>query len=171
VAGRAHRDRDGLAADADLERLLDGYAIGGALVPRSAKHVYELCCIGRSGRIVVRNHLLSVLATRIFATRNGDDDRLPPKERVVYVEVSDAAFAVPFSSLVEKGTVTIETDEGDVVVRWRPGVASALESGTIAGGRDVGAADVALDGEPIPFHEPFWFAVAAFRPDVAIVDS
>jgi hypothetical protein len=25
--------------------------------------------------------------------------------------------------------------------------------------------------KPIPFHEPFWFAVAGFRPDVAIVDG
>jgi hypothetical protein len=28
---------------------------------------------------------------------------------------------------------------------------------------------VTLDGGPVPFHEPFWFAVAAFRPDVEIV--
>jgi hypothetical protein len=28
-----------------------------------------------------------------------------------------------------------------------------------------------LDGEPVPFSEPFWFAVAAFRPDIEIVDG
>jgi hypothetical protein len=42
---------------------------------------------------------------------------------------------------------------------------------TIASGRDVGATSVTLDGEPYPFHEPFWFAVAAFRPDIQIVDG
>jgi hypothetical protein len=34
----------------------------------------------------------------------------------------------------------------------------------------VGSVTVTLDGEPIPFQEPFWFAVAAFRPDAEIVD-
>ena len=107
----------------------------------------------------------------IFATRGDGDDRLPPKERVVYVEVGDEAFAVPFTSLAEKRTVEIETDKGELVVRWRAGVASALDEVTIAQGRDVGAASVLLEGEPLPFSEPFWFAVAAFRPDIEIVDG
>jgi hypothetical protein len=106
----------------------------------------------------------------IFAARNEDDDRLPPKERVVYVEVGKQAFAVPFSTLVDKRTMEFETDKGRLVVRWRPGVASALDSGAIAAGRDVGSASVLLEGEPVPFSEPFWFAVAAFRPDIEIVD-
>lgn len=54
-------------------------------------------------------------------------------------------------------------------MRWRPGVASALDSGGVAAGRDVGTAVVTLDGEPAPFPEPLWFAVAAFRPDIEIV--
>jgi hypothetical protein len=33
----------------------------------------------------------------------------------------------------------------------------------------VGSASVLLDAEPVPFTEPFWFAVAAFRPDIEIV--
>jgi hypothetical protein len=40
----------------------------------------------------------------------------------------------------------------------------------IAEGRDVGSASVLLEGKPMPFSEPFWFAVAAFRPDIEIVD-
>ena len=106
----------------------------------------------------------------IFAARNEDDDRLPPKERVVYVEVGTQAFAVPFSALADKRNIEIETDEGQLAVHWRPGVASALDSTTIPQGRDVGSASVRLDGEPVPFSEPFWFAVAAFRPDIEIVD-
>ena len=113
----------------------------------------------------------SIDSPPIFATRNEDDDRLPPKERVVYVEVGDEAFAVPFTSLAERRAVEIETDEGELVVRWRRGVASALDEVTIAQGRDIGGAAVFLDGKPVPFSEPFWFAVAAFRPDIEIVDA
>ena len=107
----------------------------------------------------------------LFAVRNEEDDRLPPKERVAYFEVGEKAYAVPFSSLVKKRTVQIDTEEGAVTVRWKPGVSSALDDVTVASGRDVGAASVAVDGEPYPFHEPFWFAVAAFRPDIEIVDG
>ena len=107
----------------------------------------------------------------LFSVRNEDDDRLPPKERVVYVEVGDDAFAVPFSVLAEQPTITVETDGGELVVHWRGGVASALDEVTVDRGRDVGAATVRLDGELVPFTEPFWFAVAAFRPDIEIVDD
>jgi hypothetical protein len=71
---------------------------------------------------------------------------------------------------MEERTVDVDTDEGPLVVRWRPGVASALDASAIAKGRDVGAASVLLDGRPVPFTEPFWFVVAAFRPDIEIVD-
>jgi hypothetical protein len=113
----------------------------------------------------------SVDSPPIFATKNADDDRLPPKERVVYVEVGDKAFAFPFPTLAEKRTIDVETDAGMLVVRWRPGVVSALDAITVAGGRDVGAASVFLDGKPVPFTEPFWFTVAAFRADIEIVDE
>jgi hypothetical protein len=33
----------------------------------------------------------------------------------------------------------------------------------------VGSASVTLEDEPVAFTEPFWFAVAAFRPDIEIV--
>jgi hypothetical protein len=111
-----------------------------------------------------------VASPPIFAARNEDDDRLPPKERVVYVEVGKQAFAVPFPALVAKRTVEVDTAEGELVVSWKPGVASVLDSGAISEGRDVGSASVRLEGEPVPFTEPFWFAVAAFRPDIEIVD-
>jgi hypothetical protein len=44
-----------------------------------------------------------------------------------------------------------------------------LDSSEIASGRDVGAAQVFEQGRPTTFSEPFWFAVAAFRPHVQIV--
>ena len=113
----------------------------------------------------------SIDSSPLFPVQNEDDDRLPPKERVVYVEVGDQAVAVPFSSLAEKRTIEVDTGKGQLVVRWRRGVASALDSAGIDDGRDVGSAEVSLDGKPIPFTEPFWFAVAAFRPDIEIVDG
>ncbi|HET9460319.1 MAG TPA: DUF3179 domain-containing (seleno)protein, partial [Gaiellaceae bacterium] len=113
----------------------------------------------------------SIDSSPIFATRNGDDDRLPPKERVVYIEVGEEAFALPLSSLAKKRTIMLETGGREIEVRWKGGVASALDGPGIASGRDVGSVTVTVDGEPVPFHEPFWFAVAAFRPDVEIVDG
>lgn len=107
----------------------------------------------------------------LFAVRNEDDDRLPPKERVAYFEVDDAAYAVPFSTLAKERTIDVDTDEGTITVHWKPGVSSALDDVTVAAGKDVGSATVTLDGEPYPFHEPFWFAVAAFRSDIEIVDG
>jgi hypothetical protein len=111
-----------------------------------------------------------VASPPIFAARNADDDRLLPKERVVYVEVGADAFAIPFPALTQRRTIAVQTDEGELVIRWQPGVASALDASAIAAGRDVGAASVHLDGKPVPFTEPFWFVVAAFRPDIKIVD-
>jgi Protein of unknown function (DUF3179) len=112
----------------------------------------------------------SVDSPPIFATRNEDDDRLPPKERVVYVEAGDDALAVPYSSLARERLIRAETSRGELAVRWRSDVASPLDEASVAAGRVVGAASVLVDGQPVPFSEPFWFAVAAFRPDVEIVD-
>ncbi len=104
-----------------------------------------------------------------FVTANGDDDRLPPKERVVYLEGEREAVAIPFSVLRERREVAVELEGRELVVRWAPGVASSLGDATIADGADVGAAQVLEEGRPVAFHEPFWFAVAAFRPDTRIV--
>jgi len=97
-----------------------------------------------------------------------EDDRLPPKERVVYVERGKESVAVPYSTLARRRTVRLELGGSELVVRWRGGVASALDAGEIASGRDVGAADVTENGRRVPFSEPFWFALAAFDPDVHI---
>jgi hypothetical protein len=103
-----------------------------------------------------------------FPVRNSDDDRLPPKERVVFIERSGAAVAVPYQVLRRRKVVRVEI-AGRLVVRWRAGVASSLDQGSVADGRDVGAADVREAGRLVAFDEPFWFAVAAFRPDARII--
>ncbi len=98
------------------------------------------------------------------------DKRLPPKERVVYVERGDESVAVPYSVLARKQAVRVELGGGTLVFRWRGGVASALDTSAIASGRDVGAADVTENGKRVAFSEPFWFAIAAFDPDVRIIE-
>ncbi|HXH89720.1 MAG TPA: DUF3179 domain-containing protein [Gaiellaceae bacterium] len=98
-----------------------------------------------------------------------EDDRLPPKERVAYVERGGESVAVPYSVLARKRVVRVELGGSELVFRWRGGVASALDAAEIASGRDVGAADVTEKGRRVPFSEPFWFALAAFDPDVRIV--
>jgi hypothetical protein len=104
-----------------------------------------------------------------FPTRNADDKRLPPKERVVFLERDGSAVAIPFSALAKKRRVEVTLAGHRFEVRWQSGVSSALDSSAIASGRDVGAAQVFEQGRPTTFSEPFWFAVAAFRPHVQIV--
>jgi len=106
-----------------------------------------------------------------FSAANLDDERLPPKERVVFVEGRGEAVVVPFSALAESGRVEVEVGGQRLEVTWVEGVRSSLDEGDIAEGREVGSADVTdpATGERVPFDTPFWFAVAAFRPDATIV--
>ena len=94
-------------------------------------------------------------------------DGLPALERVVLVRAEEP-FAVTLALLAEKGTLT----EGDYVLSWAPGQASALDTGAIAEGRDVGNVTVEqiVDGRPVPaVHDvTFAFVVNAFEPRVII---
>jgi hypothetical protein len=107
----------------------------------------------------------------LFGARNSEDDRLVPKERVVFIERGDDAVAVPFTALESAKRLEIEVGGERVELAWIPGVRSALDSTNIFEGRTVGSAQVrsADSGAPVPFDTPFWFAVAAFRPDVKII--
>lgn len=106
-----------------------------------------------------------------FGSANSDDDRLAPKERVVFIERGDDAVAIPLSGLAREKRVVVEVGGEELEVRFAGTAGSALDSGDITKGREVGTADVrsVASGEPVAFDEPFWFAVAAFRPDVRIV--
>jgi Protein of unknown function (DUF3179) len=104
-----------------------------------------------------------------FPAAHANDQRLPPKERVVFLERGNDAAVVPFSVLQRRHIVRVTVGGHRLVVRWRGGVASALDSGSIPRGRDVGAASVTEHSKSAVFDEPFWFAVAAFRPHVRIV--
>ncbi|MCP4381139.1 MAG: DUF3179 domain-containing protein [Hyphomicrobiales bacterium] len=90
-------------------------------------------------------------------------------ERVVLVrdeEQEPFAVALP---LLEKEK---EIREGDVVVTWEPGQASALDTSRISEGRDVGNVTVVrnVNGseEPVVHDVTFAFVVAAFEPTLII---
>jgi hypothetical protein len=106
-----------------------------------------------------------------FPAGGADDKRLLPKERVVFIELGDDAVAVPFSVLEDEKTMEVEVAGERLELRWVPGVGSALDSSDVGGGREVGSAEVRslTSGEPVPFDQPFWFAVASFRPDIRVV--
>ena len=94
-------------------------------------------------------------------------DGIPALERVVLVRV-EPPFAVALPLLHEKRVL----HEGDYVVSWEPGQASALDTTTIADGKDVGNVTVErmVGGklEPVVHDVTFAFVVNAFEPTVII---
>ncbi len=66
---------------------------------------------------------------------------LPPVARVLTIDLNGEAVAYPYDVLKEVGVVNDTVGGADVVVLWVAGTASALEAGTVAGGRDVGTAN------------------------------
>jgi hypothetical protein len=106
-----------------------------------------------------------------FGAANAGDHRLPPKERVVYIARNDDAVAVALSWLARQKRVVVEVGGEKLQVVFTGTANSALDSADIAEGRQVASADVRslATGEPVPFDQPFWFAVAAFRPDVRVL--
>ena len=83
-----------------------------------------------------------------FLFRGETDPRLPAVERVVAIERGNEAWAVSFTTLAEKNVVSASVAGEDIVVFWMPGTASALDSGSIAGGRDVGSAGIFSPSAP-----------------------
>jgi hypothetical protein len=65
---------------------------------------------------------------------------LPPMARVLTVDLNGEAVAYPYDVLAERVVVNDVVGGQPVAVFWQSGVASALDSGSIAQGRDVGSA-------------------------------
>jgi hypothetical protein len=83
---------------------------------------------------------------------------IPPLERVV--RVGDRAW--PLTRIRSEGGVS----EAGVRISWDAGQASALDAGTIAGGRDVGTVRVRdAEGRNVPHDVMFAFAFHAFWPN------
>jgi len=64
---------------------------------------------------------------------------LPAMARVFTVDLNGEAVAYPYDVLQEVHVVNDTVGGTSLVVFWAPGTASALDTGTVAGGRDVGA--------------------------------
>ena len=82
------------------------------------------------------------------------DERLPGTERVVGIAIDGTARAYPFTAAAARGAINDEVAGTPIVVLHKPGTASALDSGAIAEGRDVGSAAVyarTLDGQLLTF--------------------
>ena len=83
---------------------------------------------------------------------------IPPLVRVV--RVGDRAW--PLTRLAEEGEIT----EAGLTLNWSAGQASALDTGTIGEGRDVGNVRVQdATGADVPHDGMFAFAFHAFWPD------
>ncbi len=80
--------------------------------------------------------------------------QLPPMARIVTVDLNGEAVAYP-NDVLEQVRVVNDTVGGlDLVVIWQPGLASALDSGSLAEGQDVGANGVFLreiEGQGLTF--------------------
>ncbi len=104
-----------------------------------------------------------------LGTPNQDDGRVPLKERVVFVEIGGDALAVPFSALERAKSVRVEVGGEHLEIIWRPGVRSVFGAPDRAEPKEVGSALVqSASGKRVTYDTPFWFAVAAFRPDTKV---
>ena len=118
----------------------------------------------------------SIDSPPFFPTANRDDNRLSPKERVVFLD-GERAVVIPFSALEAAGTIEFSADGEALVAEWVAGVRSAFRRGPTDEGKDLRAADgagsarvtSAATGKLVSFDTPFWFAVAAFRTDAEII--
>ena len=81
-------------------------------------------------------------------------DVLPPVARVLTVDLNGEAVAYPYDVLKEKQVINDTVGGQNIVVLWKGGTASALDQTTVAGGRDVGAANAysrELNGQTLTF--------------------
>ena len=92
---------------------------------------------------------------------------IPAMSRVVIVEREKQAPLI-FSLTMVRKLARIE-DSGYVIL-WKAGQASALDSSTMANGREVGSVVVqnTSDGSDAPYHVTFAFVAHAFHPNVPI---
>ena len=89
-----------------------------------------------------------------FLYDRDSDPRLPPKERVVAFPAADEAVTVRLSTLAEQGALTVSLDGDEVVLIAASGLASSLDTASIADGEEVaatGAFTTAVDGRTLTF--------------------
>jgi hypothetical protein len=97
-----------------------------------------------------------------FLFRGRLDTRFAAMTRVVGIRVGSDAVAIPLAVLVHRRALNVEVGGQPLVVFWSGGTSSALDSSSIAAGRDVGSTGVflaSLDAEPLSFRA----SVGGFR--------
>lgn len=92
-----------------------------------------------------------------FLFRGDVDERAAAMERVAGVSLGDDAKAFTLGAVSGDGPTATNDVVGDtpIVVFWTPGQASAVESGDIEGGRDVGTVGIfsaSVDDQVLTFH-------------------
>jgi hypothetical protein len=83
------------------------------------------------------------------------DGRLAAKERILGIERDGDAAAVRLDALQEDGVEEVDLGSEKLVAWVLSGTASALDAGTVSGGRDVGATGVfsrVVDGQELTFE-------------------
>jgi hypothetical protein len=104
-----------------------------------------------------------------FLYRGKMPEGISPMARVVVYRINGKVNAVALSMLSKSE----ELMHGNVTIKWKAGQASALDSGEIAEGRDVGSITVQKKNasgsyEDIPYDVTFAFVVEAFEPGTVI---
>jgi hypothetical protein len=90
-----------------------------------------------------------------FLYHGPKDRRLPALERIVAIDTGTASLTIPYSVLEKEPLVHYTLAGQDLVVFFKKGTASVLDSSDIAKGRDVGAVgvfDSHVDGKKLTFH-------------------
>jgi hypothetical protein len=92
-----------------------------------------------------------------FLFRGDADDRARELQRVVGVTVGEESAAFTLEAIASEAGVAVTTasiGDRDLAIFWKAGQASALEVGSVDGGRDVGSVGVfvpEVDGEALTF--------------------
>ena len=102
-----------------------------------------------------RNPYLFYDTSSPFLFYGPQDGRLPAIERVVGIEMGTESLAVPYSVLSNEPIIHLTLGGQPMVIFFKPGTASTLDSSDIAEGRDVGAVgvfDPKIDGQQLTFR-------------------
>ena len=89
---------------------------------------------------------------------------IEPMARVVVVRDGVEPIAVSMLKVRQEGPL----ERQGLTIAWEEGQASALDSGRISAGRDVGNITVQRDGADVPYDVTFAFVAHAFLPDTPI---
>lgn len=79
---------------------------------------------------------------RPFLFQGPIDGRLPPKERVITVQLQGQSVAYPFGVLSTARVINHDIGATPLTLFWQPGTRSALDTASILNGKDIGAVGV-----------------------------